>query len=273
MLILSIFLFAAAARAETVLSWAEWRPALEKFNASYTSALGGSTLHRPNGNVDGRGRNLSWENSAEITYKPASDWRIKVGGGVMRFFRPKDGKNPRPDTDLIDPFLHLSRKRIVDVSGFSLDARVRYYFPLSHGTRSTIGRANDSGRGTLNFGVFPHWSLLDGVLALAHFVEADYRLDKRAAADRENYAVKTGLNVSYAIRRHLSTSLEYTTGSLRHSNSGRWSKVKDRQRIIAGMSIKPLNGLSVNPTLAWGANKSFRLNRAELGLGATYDFL
>jgi hypothetical protein len=273
MLILSIFLFAAAARAESVLSWAEWSPALENFGASYTSALGGSTLHRPNGNLDGRGRNLSWENSAEITYKPSKDWRIKLGGGVMRFFRPQDSKNPRPDTDLIDPFLHLSRKRLVDISGFTLAARVRYYFPVSHGTKSTVGRANDSGRGTLNFGVFPHWSVFDGDLAFAHFVEADYRLDKRAAANRENYSVKTGLNISYALSRYLSASGEYTTGNLRHSNSGRWSKLRDRQRIIAGMNIKPLIGLSVNPTLAWGANKTFRLNRAELGLGATYEFL
>lgn len=268
-------LFAGIAQADTPTSTAQvdWKPIFEKMSAELTSAFAGPTLHRPNGNLDGRGRNLSLENSLEFSYKIAKDWKIKVGGGVIQYFRPADPKNPaRPDTEFVDPSITISRKRLVNAGPFTLEGRARYFFPFSDSTKATIGRVSDSGRGMVNLGAYPVLRLLDGDFVISTFVDFYYRRDKNAAANRENYSLKSRANFAYLISRKVATTAEYTTGNLRHNNAGHWQKLRDRQRVIAGLAYLPTEALSLSPTLAWGANKSFRLNRAELGLEAVYSF-
>lgn len=271
-----ILLFASLAQAEPSIPTlqADWSSLFGKVGAEYTSVFAGPTLHRPNGNLDGRGRNLTWENSLDLTYKIAKDWRIKVGGGVIRYFRPLDPKKPdRRDTDLLDPHLTIGRKRLVNAGLMTVEARVRYFFPWSDATKATVGRVNDIGRGIVNVGAYPTWKFLDGDLVVNSLVDFYYRLDKRAAANRENYSLKTRVNVSYLVTRKLVATAEYSTGNLRHNNARHWQKLKERQRVIAGVVYLPVKALSLSPTLAWGAEKSFRLNRAELGLEAVYEFL
>lgn len=253
----------------------DWSSVFEKAGAEFTSAFGGATLHRPNGNLDGRGRNLTWENTLELSFKPVKNWQIKVGGGALQYFRPADPKNPfRRELEILDPFIGLARKRLFQTNLFDLETRARYYFPMSDATKASVGRANDKANGRLNLGAFPVFHFLDGDLTLAApSVELNYYFDRNAAANRENYAVKATANLAYQLTRKLSTSAEYTTGNLRHNNAGHLNKLRGRQRVAASLAYLPAESLTLTQTLTWGANNSFRLNRAEYGLSAAYRFL
>jgi hypothetical protein len=271
-----LLIFASLVQAEpaTPTLWADWARVFGKTGAELTSAFGGPTLHRLDGDLDGRGHNLTWENDLDLTYKFAKDWRLKVGGGVIQYFRPVDPKNPnRRDTDIVDPSISIGRKRLIQSGPFTLEGKVRYFFPWSYATKATAGRVSDSARGMLNLGAYPVMKFFDGDFAISSFFDFYYRFDKSAAANRESYSLKSRANFSYLLARKLAGSLEYSTGNLRHNNAGHWQKLRDRQRVIAGLAYLPIETLSLAPTLAWGANKSFRLNRAEFGLEAVYEFL
>jgi hypothetical protein len=271
-----LLLFASLAHAESATQtlWSDWGTVFDKTGAEFTSVFSGPTLQHLDGNLDGRGHNLSWENGLDLTHKFAKDWRFKVGGGVIQYFRPMDPKNPnRRDIDLVDPSVSIGRKRLIHTGPFSLEGKLRFFFPWSYATKATAGRVNDSARGMLNVGAYPMMKFFDGDFAVASFFDFYYRFDKNAAANRESYSLKSRANFSYLLARKLAGSLEYSTGNLRHNNAGHWQKLRDRQRVIAGLAYLPTESLSLAPTLAWGANKSFRLNRAEFGIEAVYEFL
>src|SRR5690606_32789642 len=129
--------------------------------------------------------------------------------------------------------------------------------PVSEYNKSKIGRVDDAGNGELNVGISPYWRFLDGDLGISCGFDFYYKFDKRAAANRENYALRAKPLVTYRFTRKFAGKVEYNSGVLRHSNNGKWSKLNDRftgQKLYAGVTYYPTSALSFNPSLGWGSD-------------------
>lgn len=282
--IVALFLIAGAAQAAetaTVTDTAsttrfDWAQAFDKVNASYSALLLGPNIQSMDGNLDGRGTNMHVRNYLSLGVDVAKDWEVDSGWEVRQYWRPVDPKNPnRSNLEARDPYLGLSRRNLIRTERFSLGARARFFLPVSDYTKAQVGKTYDSGRGALNVNISPYLRLLDGDLGISCTTEFWYNFDKAAAANRENYSVKAKPLVSYRFARKFAAKVEYNTGTIRHANNGKWSKLNDKglgQKLYAGVTYYPNRNLSLNPSLGWGSD-TFRLNRAEVSLYASYSFL
>jgi hypothetical protein len=254
----------------------DWGRAFSKVGLSYGGLLLGPSLQSMEGNLDGRGTNISLRNYFSADVEVARDWEVQAGWELRRYWRPADPKNPnRSDFDPRDPYLGLSRRNLIRAGAFSLGAKARYFIPVSNYTKAQVGKTYDSGRGALNVSAYPYLRLLDGDLGISCTAEFWYNFDKAAAANRENYSVKAKPLVSYRFARKFAAKVEYNTGTIRHAQNGKWSKLNDKflgQKLYAGITYYPNPSLSLNPSLGWGSD-TFRLNRAEVSLFASYSFL
>lgn len=282
--ILALFLLTGAAQAADTATVADttstarfdWTRAFEKVNASYSALLLGPNLQSMRGDLDGRGTNMHVRNYLSAGVEVAKDWEVGAGWEVRQYWRPADPKKPdRKNLEARDPYLSVNRRNFIRTDLFSLGARARFFFPVSESTKANIGKTYDSGRGSLNVTVTPYWRFFDGDVGISCATEFWYNFDKAAAANRENYSVKAKPLVSYRFARKFAAKVEYNTGTIRHANNGKWSKLNDKglgQKLYAGITYYPNASLSINPSLGWGSD-TFRLNRAEVSLYASYNFL
>lgn len=281
---LALLLLTGAARAADTATIADitstarfdWAQALDKINLSYGALLLGPNLQSMDGNLDGRGTNMHVRNFFSAGVDVAKDWEVDAGWEVRQYWRPVDPKRPdRKNLEPRDPYLGMSRRNLIRTDRFSLGSRARFFFPVSDSTKANIGKTYDSGNGSANVTITPYWRFLDGDLGVSCAAEFWYNFDKAAAANRENYSIKVKPIVSYRFARKYAAKVEYNTGTIRHANNGKWSKLNDKglgQKLYAGVTYYPNSQLSLNPALGWGSD-TFRLNRAEVSLYASYNFL
>jgi hypothetical protein len=253
-----------------------WSRAKSRLSGSYGGLLIGPTLQHLDGNTDGRGSFVSLQNYLSLEGRLDQNWRLHIGGEFRQTWRPEDPRRPdRKSFEARDPHLGLSRRNIIRGDTFSLGARARYFFPLSENTKYRVGRRNDAGRGELNIGLSPAWRLMGGDIYISCGTNFYYKFAERPPAVRENYSVRLWPALSYRISSKLAAKLEYSTGYLRHTTDGKWTKLNDRfygQKIFAGGVWSPTRNLSFNPSLGWGSH-TFRLNNPELSLFTSYYFL
>lgn len=284
--IVALFVFAcvpsfaadtAADTTNTTSSRFDWLSTLKKVRGSYGVLFLGPTVSNIDGNIDGKGSYISMRNYLSLDMEVAKNWEAEAGWEVRQTFRPADPKNPnRKDFEPRDPFAGISRKNIIRGDRFSLGARTRFFLPVTEYNKSKVGKLEDAGNGEANLGISPSWKFLDGDLFVSCGTDIYYKFAENAPKVREDYAVKIKPLVSYRIASKFAAKVEYTTGTLRHSTNGKWTKLNDRftgQRILAGGSWNPNKYLSLSPALGWGNLGTFQIKATELSLFATYYFL
>lgn len=274
--IFSIQAVAAEPDATNSQSRFDWANALKRVGGNYGALLLGPTLQHPDGNLDGKGANISLRNYLSLDVKVTPEWEVETGGELRQTWRPVDPKKPnRKNLEARDPYVGIARKDIYRGDIFSLGARARYFIPVTDHNKSKVGKPEDSGNGSTNFSLKPAWKFLDGDLYVACSFDAYYNIPERAPAVREDYSLRARPLISYRIVKKFAAKVEYDSGILRHSTNGKWTKFNDRftgQRLFVGGSWSPTSAFGLSPSLSWGSH-TFRLNRAEVSLFANYKFL
>jgi len=274
--IFSIQAVAAEPSPTTTQSSFDWSNAFERVSAKYSALLLGPTVQHLDGDLDGKGTNISLRNYFSLDVKVAPDWEAEAEWEVRQAWRPVDPKRPnRKNLEARDPHVGIARKNIYRGDIFSFGARARYYIPVTEHNKSKIGKRDDFGNGEANFGLRPAWRFLDGDLYVGCGLDAYYNIAKQAPAVREDYSLRARPLVSYRIAKKFATKVEYDSGTLRHSTDGKWTKFNDRnsgQRLFVGGSWYPTKALTLSPSFSWGSH-TFRLNRAGVSLFANYSFL
>jgi len=248
----------------------------EKMHASYSGLLEGPRMDHLDGNLDGKGTFLQIKNYVNADYEVAPNWRVELNTEFRQYFRPEDPKRPgRPNFEMRDPSLGLARRNIVDRGNFTLSGRTRFFLPVSDNTRGRVGKAFDTGNGSVYFQAVPSWRWLDGKLSLTCPVETYINLPKRRIANSEEYSIKAKTQVAYQVAHKWAARVEYSTGDVRHTHDGHWSKLRDREmghKVVAGAAYAPVKEMVLNPALTWGRDR-WRLKEPEVSLFASYNFL
>jgi len=255
----------------------EWNDLLNRVGGTYSAQVVGPSLSKLNGDRnDGRGHYTSLRQYLSLDFEIAKKWELDTGWEVRQYWRAPDQRNPnRKNFEMRDPYVGFTRKEIFKGDYFSVGTKARYTIPATEYNKSKVGRSDDSGNGEINFGLSPYWHWLDGDLSLSWSTDFYYKLREGASAEYEKYSVRMKPLVTYRIAAKYSARVEYQTGYLRRMSNGRWSKLNDvstGQKIYAGVSWFPTKALMISPSLGWGS-ETFRLDRTEIGLFASFAFL
>lgn len=252
----------------------DWGRAFEKLDATYAGLMEGPTLDHLDGNKDGKGTFIQIKHYLYGDYEVAPYWRVEAGSEFRQYFRPDDPKKPgRSNFESRDPYVGIARRDLVKGDLFSLVARARYYIPVSENTKGRVGKAFDTGNGTLNFFSSAAWKF--GKFSFTCPLEVWVNLAKAPIAEREQYTVKFKTQFAYKLDQQWAAKAEYSTGDMRHTANGHWSKLNDRElghKVVAGATYAPVKEVLVNPALTWG-KAHWQLNRPEISLYASYNFL
>ncbi|RZA07729.1 MAG: hypothetical protein EOP11_06905 [Proteobacteria bacterium] len=253
-----------------------WGSLFEKMHATYSGLLEGPRMDHLDGNLDGKGSFLQVKNYVNADYEVAPNWKAELNTEFRQYFRAEDPSRPgRPDFEMRDPSLGISRRNIVEAGAFTLSGRTRYGIPVSQNTRARVGKSFDTGKGSLYLQAVPAWRWRDGALSLTCPVEMYVNFAKAPTAAREQYSLKAKAQVAYQLAKSWAAKLEYSTGDVRHNARGQWSKLNDRElghKVMAGAAFAPIKQIVLNPSLTWG-REHWRLNQPEISLYASYNFL
>jgi hypothetical protein len=275
LLLLATFSFAAeeTTPSSSFLSWNQMQQTLD---ASYAALLKGSTLDHLDGNQDGKGTNVSLRNYLSLDGKFSEFWKAGISFEGRQYFRPVDAKNPnRKDFEWRDPIVSIGRDKILEKDAYSFSAKIKYAIPMTEYNKSNVGKTHDSGNGEWNLSLSNGWKFRDGDIYAGFPVDLYYKMAEAPPVVREDYSVRAKPFVSYRIAAKYSAKVEYSTGNIRHTTNGKWSKLNDKalgQTLFAGITYVPINGLQISPGLTWGSS-TYRLNSAEASLYASYLFL
>jgi len=134
-----------------------------------------------------------------LSYRFQNNWSMGVTGTMG--YNPNSTSN---QTALFDPFLSMSRGRIINQNGYTLGASLRTYFPASDGSQAAhkITRLRLIISQTYNV-PDTRWSLGLTAFAQGHF----YTAERAANATRLDYLMEP--TVSYQILPNLSAALTY----------------------------------------------------------------
>lgn len=254
----------------------DWGSLKKNLKLKYSALFIGPTTQHIDGNLNGYGTYLSLRNYFSLGVVFSPQWEAEVGAEYRKYWRPQDPKQPqRASIESRDPYIGVIYKNFVDVDIFSMGAKARYFAPISENTKSYIGKRTDAGNGTLQGSISSSWKFLDGDLFISLPIDIYYHLAKSAPMEHEDFSLKAKANASYYFGKRISTSLEYSTGDLRHHTTKKWSKFNDPytgHKVMASISWMPSRKLLLSPSISWG-HPRFQLNNAELSLYTSYYFL
>lgn len=271
--------FAVAAEGENTLTAAErfsFADILKKARFTYSGLLEGPRLDHMDGNLDGRGTFLQIKNYLNADYEVAPNWRVELNGEFRQYFRPVDPRRPdRGSFEWRDPSIGIARRNLFERGNFALAARMRYALPVTQDTKGRVGRAFDTGRGSIYVQAVPVWRFRDGTFTLTCPVESYINLPKGEAPNREQFSVKAKVQLAYQLAKKWAARAEYSTGDLRRAHDGKWSNINERSlghKVMAGAAYAPVREVVLNPSVTWGRGQ-WRLNQPEVSLFASYNFL
>ena len=265
---------AFAFAAEENASISESRFSLSSLRKNSTASLGmlltGGSFQSLDGK-EGAGKNFNLRFYPSLGYKFTRVTSIGYGQEFRQYFRDKDPKRPnRKEFEVRDPYLGLSFYRFVNTRGFALSGKVRFYFPVTEYTKTSIGKSYDNGKGQWNAGVTPSQKFIDGDLTLSAPIDYYYRIAKNPPKVREDHSFKVSPQVSYRLNRKVDAKVEYSTGYIRHMNNAKnkWTKLNDPilgHSLSTGISWYATDNWSLSPSLRW-SNNSWRLDRTEVSV-------
>lgn len=255
-----------------------WSDFLERSSASVSTLLTGPSAQSLDGNRDGRGTNLLLRFYPSYSYDITKVVSLGIGDEIRKYFRPMDPKNPNKSSwEARDPYVGFYFYKFINVrrSDFSVSGKFRYYVPVSSYTKSYIGKNLDSGNGQINAGLSPAKKFLDGKLYTSVSTDYYYRIAQRPPRVREDHTFKINPLVSYSLSRKVDYKVEYSTGYIRHSTDGKWSKLNDPilgHTVSTGITWYPTRKWSVSPSVSWGKN-TWRIADTEISVYSSLTLL
>jgi hypothetical protein len=271
-----IFSFVGFAVEPATTSSFDWSKLERNFDLSYASLVTGPTLEHLDANKDGKGTDMGWRNYLNAGAELGNNWEASMGVEGRQYFRPADPKKPnRKDFEWRDPTVSLSRGKIVEAGAYQLSAKLRYSIPMTEYNKSNVGKTYDAGNGEINLGFNNSWRLRDGDWTLSLPLDLYYKIAEAPPAVREDYSARAKAIVAYRIAAKYATKVEYSTGYIRHSTNGKWSKLNDKllgQEVLLAFNYFPIRNLTISPGLGWGS-ETFRFNSAKASLYVSYNVL
>lgn len=316
-----------AASTQTTSDWlAEFQ---KNLRASYTFELIGPYLEslsgnirqvESNGDITNTGDDITITHYLAVGYKLDSNWSIGVTQPFVLHIdevaQPEENSKEILDPTKsnfrsLDPYVTLTNSKILafEPAGFAMDGLVRYYIPISPGTKFSADGSSDfvrnsekgakrteSAHGALRFLINPNFSFAEKFnLGLTSFVT--FKFAKRSDEDRkrlltklndgsagvsgsrEDFQLVFDPSLSYSVASNIDLAVDVSLPRLRHyTNTVQAEKVWLSDAAdgaygtiwTAGVSWQAVKTLNINPQLSWSGHR--RLSNTEIGLTAKYTF-
>lgn len=270
--------------------------------ASYSILVGGPNTKSLTGTVStegektGAGPAWNFVHYPSVGAKIAGTWSTSFTAPAVQSLQSKERRGPSnaDNWNWTDPYLTLTNASIVAGSkgrtSWNLYGYLRYYFPFSNSTNRAVDATSprEAGNGQIRLFMTPSITRSDLEFSLLSFVQ--YRLAELSNAERtkrtgsstrEDYYVYLIPNLAYSVTPKFQPYVEYSTGAIRHKNTGNWihsqghpdgrKNASTGETIAVGANLFPTKRLSLTP--AYATTPELRLNRASFTLFASYKLL